>query len=169
MAEKELRRLKRRELLQMLLIQCEETERLTQEAEELKEQMDVVMESYERLKKKLDIKDQRLNEKDKKIEELKREMAEIKTVRERELEEAGSIAGATQRLNTIFEEAKRAADQYLAAVQKTGGRQNPFESDRPLGIRRKQSGVSRTGQIVPMNPGQSAGLERNAASGDRYG
>lgn len=169
MAEKELRRLKRRELLQMLLIQCEETERLTQEAEELKEQMDVVMESYERLKKKLDIKDQRLNEKDEKIEELKREMAEIKIVRERELEEAGSIAGATQRLNTIFEEAKRAADQYLAAVQKMGARQNPFESDRPSGIRRKQSGVSRTGQIVSMNPGQSAGLERNAASGDIYG
>ena len=34
MAERELRRLKRRDLLQMLLTQCEETERLQQEAAE---------------------------------------------------------------------------------------------------------------------------------------
>ena len=62
MAEKELRRLKRRELLQMLLVQCEETERLSQEADEIKQQIDAVMESYERLKKKLDVKDERLNQ-----------------------------------------------------------------------------------------------------------
>ena len=43
---KELRRLKRRELLQMLLIQCEETERLQQETDEMRAQMKTVMESY---------------------------------------------------------------------------------------------------------------------------
>ena len=37
MADKELRRLKRRELLQMLLVQCQETERLQQESNEMKE------------------------------------------------------------------------------------------------------------------------------------
>ena len=36
MADKELRRLKRRELLQMLLVQCQETERLQQESNEMK-------------------------------------------------------------------------------------------------------------------------------------
>ena len=37
MAEKELRKLKRRELLQMLLMQCEETEKLQQETDEMKD------------------------------------------------------------------------------------------------------------------------------------
>ena len=53
MTDKEMRRLKRRELLQMLLMQCEETERLTLETEELHKQMETILESYERLKKKL--------------------------------------------------------------------------------------------------------------------
>ena len=85
MADKELRRLKRRELLQMLLMECEEAEKLSQESVRLKEQLDAmqeqmatVMESYERLKKKLDVKDARLNQKDEKIAMLKREAEEWK-------------------------------------------------------------------------------------------
>lgn len=153
----------------MLLIQCEETERVTLESEELKEQMDAVMESYERLKKKLDVKDQRLNEKDQKIAELTREMEEMKAARERELETAGSAEAAAQRMHAIFEEAKRAAEQYLSAAQRLGGRQKPFGAERAAGIRKRQSGIPRAGQIVPMNPGQTAGIERDAASGDIYG
>ena len=61
MAERELRRLKRRDLLQMLLAQCEETERLQQEAAEWKAQLDTLTESYERLKARLKITDERLN------------------------------------------------------------------------------------------------------------
>ena len=60
MAGKELRRLKRRELLKMLLVQCEETERLQKELEELTEEHEAMSESYERLKGKLDVKDERL-------------------------------------------------------------------------------------------------------------
>lgn len=85
MADKELRRLKRRELLQMLLMECEEAEKLSQESGRLKEQLDAiqeqmaaVMESYERLKKKLDVKDARLNQKDEKIAMLKQEVEEWK-------------------------------------------------------------------------------------------
>ena len=70
MAEKGLRRLKRRELLQMLLVQCEESERLQQKLDAVNERFAVMSESYERLKKKLDVKDERLNEKDAQIEEL---------------------------------------------------------------------------------------------------
>lgn len=83
MADKELRRLKRRELLQMLLMECEEAEQFKQESEGLREQldaiqeqMDTIMESYERLKKKLDVKDARLNQKDEKIAVLKQEVEE---------------------------------------------------------------------------------------------
>lgn len=85
MADKELRRLKRRELLQMLLMECEEAENLSQESVRLREQLDAmqeqmtaVMESYERLKKKLDVKDARLNQKDEKIAMLKQEVEEWK-------------------------------------------------------------------------------------------
>lgn len=78
MADRELRRLKRRDLLQMLLIQCEETERLQQEADQLKAQMETIMESYERLKKKLDVKDERLNQKDAEIEKLSHEVKELR-------------------------------------------------------------------------------------------
>ena len=166
MAEKELRRLKRRELLQMLLVQCEETERLSQEADEIKQQIDAVMESYERLKKKLDVKDERLNQKDEKIAKLKREIEEMKAQREREMEEAGLITGATQRLNAIFEEAQRAAEQYLSSVRKIENRQNPFDSRRPAGILGKQS-VSRSGRVVTMKPEKTpAGFERNKISAE---
>lgn len=86
MADKELRRLKRRELLQMLVMECEEAERLEQESGRLREQLDAmqeqmatVMESYERLKKKLDVKDERLNQKDETIAVLKREVEEWKS------------------------------------------------------------------------------------------
>lgn len=92
MAEKELRRLKRRELLQMLLVQCEETERLSQETEEIKERMEAVMQSYGRLKKKLDIKDERLNQKDTQIADLKRKIEEMKSAEEAERRERGSAA-----------------------------------------------------------------------------
>lgn len=86
MADKELRRLKRRELLQMLVMECEEAERLEQESgrlreqlDAMKEQMDTIMESYERLKKKLDVKDERLNQKDETIAMLKSEVEEWKS------------------------------------------------------------------------------------------
>ena len=67
MAERELQRLKRRELLRMLLVQCEEMERLQQEADEIKAELAVLTESYERLKIKLNVKDERLNQKDERI------------------------------------------------------------------------------------------------------
>ena len=71
MTSKELRRLSRRELLQMLLAQCEETERLEQELGELTEAHETMSESYERLKAKLNVKDERLNAKDAQIAELR--------------------------------------------------------------------------------------------------
>lgn len=118
MIDKELRRLSRRELLQMLVAQCEETERLQQEADETRERLEVLEESYERLKGKLNVKDERLNQKDEKIRELKGVIEEMKASREIELEEAGSIAEAALRLNGIFEAAQEAADQYLMNVKR---------------------------------------------------
>ncbi len=118
MGNKELRRLKRRDLLQMLLTQCEETERLQKELDDTAAELESVEEGYERLKKKLDIKDERLNQKDAKIARLKSEIEEIKASRVIELEEAGSIAEASLRLNGIFEAAQRCAEQYLMNVKR---------------------------------------------------
>ena len=99
MADKELRRLKRRELLQMLLMECEEAERLDQESGRLREQldaiqqqMDTVMESYERLKKKLDVKDERLAMLKQEVEEWKaRAVPVYETGTKRQAVNAGRI------------------------------------------------------------------------------
>ncbi len=168
MADKELRRLKRRELLQMLLVQCQETERLEAETDEMRKQLDTVMESYERLKKKLDVKDERLNQKDAMIAELKGEIEEMKRAREEEKEDVGSVAGASFRLNAIFEEAQRAAEQHLAHIQKlkekaqkiasqrTGEKQNPFGMGKVSSLRKRQSMIH-SGQIITMGIDQSEG------------
>lgn len=121
MANRELRKLNRRELLQMLLAQCEETERLQQELDNTQEELEELQIGYERLKKKLDIKDERLNIKDAKIAELTSRMKEMQASRLIELSEAGSIAEASLRLNGIFEAAQRAAEQYLMNVKRIGG------------------------------------------------
>ena len=118
MANKELSKLNRKELLQMLLVQCEETERMQKETEKIKAEMTAMEESYERLKVKLNVKDERVNEKDAKIAELNRTIDDMKAKREIELLEAGSIAEAALRLNGIFESAQRCADQYLENVRR---------------------------------------------------
>ena len=115
MADKTLQRLKRRDLLQMLLVQCEETERLQTELCELKAQMETVMESYERLKKKLDIKDERLNQKDERIKELGSEIERLKKTGEAEPEAA--LVDAAHRLNEIFKEAQQAAERMEIAAK----------------------------------------------------
>lgn len=183
MAEKELRRLKRRELLQMLLMQCEETERLQQETDEMKEKMDVILESYERLKKKLDVKDERLNQKDAKIAELKREMEAMKAEKETGEAEITSITDAFGRLSEIFEETQKAIERYMQNVEKQDSRKNPFGMGKVANIRKKQN-ASRNGQIISINPGQLADslggvassvenpdvkYEIAAVSGDMYG
>ncbi len=197
MADRELKKLNRRELLKMLLVQCEETERLKQESDDIREEFESMAESYERLKKKLDLKDARLNEKDAKIAELRGQIEEIKRSKAIELEEAGSIAEAAIRINGVFEAAQRAAEQYLMNVRELSGReaakesgkkkvgartavkaeenQIPFEPGRISGIRKK-SGPPRTRQVVSMGvqSKMTEGREDDhlmmpAASGDVHG
>ena len=79
MVDKEFSRLKRKDLLQMLIMQCEETERLQQEVDQTSARLRELEASYERLKVKLDVKDDRLNQKDAKIAELRRIVQKLKT------------------------------------------------------------------------------------------
>lgn len=130
MAEKELRKLKRRELLKLLLIQCEEMDRLQHEYKEMRTDLEVFMESYERLKAKLNVKDERLSEKDRKIAELTRTIEELQESKApMKLEDADSVMEASLRLNKIFEEAQRCADQYLRDVQRLSEKQLTAEKE----------------------------------------
>lgn len=151
MANKELRRLSRRELLQMLLAQCEETERLEQELGELTEAHRAMSESYERLKAKLNVKDERLNEKDAQIAKLQDGIEQMRTSRMIELEEAGNIAEAALRLNGVFEAAQRAAEQYLLNVRSIS-ELSIDASERPKEYNQ-----------IPIESGWRAGIRRNGA------
>lgn len=88
MADKELRRLNRRELLRMLIMQCEEAERLQREVDQTNARMKEMEESYERLKGKLNVKDERLDQKDATIAGLKRRIEELQQSKETEEKQA---------------------------------------------------------------------------------
>ena len=57
MTDKEMHKLSRRELLQLLLAQVRETEELKQTLTEREEQLTELRENYEKLRKRLDQKD----------------------------------------------------------------------------------------------------------------
>lgn len=129
MGDRGLQKLKRRELLKMLLVQCEEAERLQQEMDVINDRFQEMEESYVRLKKKLDVKDERLNQKDATILQLRQEIERtkkeknqeierMKEEREAEQEKLGSAADIFVHLNEILGNAQREVLQYLGAVQR---------------------------------------------------
>ena len=111
MTDKEVHKLSRRELLQLLLAQVSETEELKQLLGEREQELTTLHDNYERLRKRLD-------QKDATIHELRDPMRRERNARRIELQEAGSIAEAALRLNGIFEQAQKAADQYLENVRR---------------------------------------------------
>ena len=147
MVDRELRKLNRRELLKMLLLQCEESERIQKENDRIKEQMDAVMESYERLKKKLDVKDERLNHKDVQIELLKRENEELKAAKNIKQDESIVIAEALNQLNKLFEDVQKMMEKNAGTRQMTAARRS-FENG---GIAAARKSSAFHGQIIPMN------------------
>lgn len=90
MTDKEVRRLKRSELLEILVEQKKEIERLEKSLEEA---------------------EQKLHS------------------REIMLQQAGSIAQAALQLNHIFEDAQKAADQYLENVQRLSSGQKGTKNE----------------------------------------
>lgn len=110
MTDKELQKLGRRELLQLLLEQAKESERLGKALAETEEQLQQMQETYERLRERLDNKDAQ-------IHELKATLAEVQEKREVDMENVGSIAEAALKLNGVFDAAQRAADHYLQSIR----------------------------------------------------
>ena len=95
MTDKEVHKLSRRELLQLLLAQVSETEELKQLLGEREQELTTLHDNYERLRKRLD-------QKDATIHELRDTMRRERNARRIELQEAGSIAEAALRLNGIW-------------------------------------------------------------------
>jgi predicted RNase H-like nuclease (RuvC/YqgF family) len=120
MTEKELHKLRKQDLLQLLLAQGREAAELQEQITKLSASLEETEAGNERLKAKLDEKDElieklksRLDEKDARITKMREIMKTWRANRQIELEEAGSIAEAALRLNKVFEAAQKAADQYI--------------------------------------------------------
>lgn len=110
MTDRELQKLGRRELLQLLLEQAKESERLGKQVAELEEQLRQTEEGYERLRDRLDSKDAQ-------IHELEDTLQAEREKREVDLANVGSITEAALQLNGVFDAAQRAADYYLQSIQ----------------------------------------------------
>lgn len=110
MTDRELQKLGRRELLQLLPEQAKESERLGKQVAELEEQLRQTEEGYERLRDRLDSKDAQ-------IHELEDTLQAEREKREVDLANVGSIAEAALQLNGVFDAAQRAADYYLQSIQ----------------------------------------------------
>lgn len=124
MTIKELQKLKRRDLLQLLVEQSREALNLQTEQEEKEEEMTRLEESNVRLKAKIEAKDiqierlmGRLNGKRQRIAELETEIEAWYSNRQAGLDNSGTVAEAALRLSGIVEAAQRAADQYLYNIR----------------------------------------------------
>lgn len=139
MTDKELRKLSRQDLLQLLIMQGREAAALEEQLNEakynekrqfdsnerLRDRIADREETIEHLKEKLTGKDEKLNAKDREIAELKEQ---IEMLKEKGISidsegaingtELGSIAEAALAINNVFAAAQKAADMYLASVRK---------------------------------------------------
>lgn len=93
MTDKELKKLSRMELLEMLLLQTQEVERLQAEMERMHAEHEQIQAELKQLQEQLQH-------------------------RELEFSQAGSIAEAALQLSGIFESAQKAADLYLGNLHK---------------------------------------------------
>ena len=151
MTDKEFRRLRRHDLLQLLVAQGKENIQLETQLDETSSQLSAEQKANKRLKAKLDEKDAlieklkgRLDQKDARIKKLKEDMDAWKNSRRIQLAEAGSIAEAALRLNGIFETAQQAADQYLYNLRIQCGLEEdefPLESDSQNSDENESGGI----------------------------
>ena len=145
MTDKELRKLSRQDLLQLLIMQGREAATLEEQLNEskyneqrqfdsnerLRDRIADREETIEHLKEKLAAKDEKLNSKDKEIAELRQQ---IEMLKEKGFSidsngaidgtELGSIAEAALAINNVFAAAQKAADMYVASARKKAEGEN---------------------------------------------
>lgn len=124
MTGKELQKLRRQELLQLLLEQSREVAQLRAEHSDADQQARQLEESNQRLEARLGDKDAlrgrlqgRLDAKEGRIQQLEGKIAAWREARRGELGRAGTVAGAAVRLNGLHGAAQQAAGQYLYNIR----------------------------------------------------
>ena len=134
MTDKEFRKLKRGDLLELLLAENRENTELSRALEESRQEKQSLLKEISGLKQQTEQRDaeiknlwKKLEEKEADLAELQREFEELKSARHINISEAGSIAEASLLLSGIFEAAQRAADIYLTNVRLLGSRKAPEE------------------------------------------
>ena len=133
MTGRELHKLRRQDLLELLLEQSKVIAGLQAEHEERDMEAQQFEESNQRLGAKVEEKDvliQKLQGR------LNTKTEPFRRNRQAELEQTDSIAGAALRLNGIFEVAQQAADQYLYNVRQRYGQDAQTSYAQPEDIGR---------------------------------
>lgn len=130
MTEKEFRKLKTLDLIQILLRQSAEVAEQQKDLDGMSAQLELLLEENEIIKAKLDDRDamtevikKNLDESDECIRVLEEEVKNLYSDRQITLKETGSLVQAALELNKIFELAQREAEQYIYNVERRiGGR-----------------------------------------------
>ena len=132
----DLHKLKRQDLLKLLLAQAKETESMHKKYEDAQAQIAELNAGTARLKTRLDEKDAlinklkgRLDKKDQQIHDLRDLIERRRTSRDIRLTEAGSIAQAALQLTGVFDAAQKAADLYIYNLQQM---QERLENGQPM-------------------------------------
>lgn len=125
MTDKEFHKLKRQDVLRLLLAQVKEAEELRSKLAETEGRLIVAEGGYERLRKRLDTKDAqinklkgRLDKKDDQIRNLKTALEKLRAEKLDAAAEPGSIAEAALQLSGVFEAAQNAAELYLQNIKR---------------------------------------------------
>ena len=125
MTEKEFRKLKRGDLLELLLTESRENTDMNHQLEQLQEQKKTLMKINAKLRQQFQQKDtelsavlQRMEQKDLEIRELRQNVEELRKARDLKIEKAADdITDVTLKMRGVFETARKAADLYLAHIE----------------------------------------------------
>ena len=125
MTEKEFRKLKRGDLLELLLAESRENTDMNHQLEQLQEQKKTLMKINAKLRQQFQQKDtelsavlQRMEQKDLEIRELRQNVEELRKARDLKIEKAADdITDVTLKMRGVFETARKAADLYLAHIE----------------------------------------------------
>lgn len=138
MVEKELKKLRRQELLTLLLDQSREASGLQKDYEESERQIRNLEDSNNRLSVKLEEKEMlieklqgRLEKKERQAKDICTEISVWKFNRDSELKASEDMAEAALRLNGLYKMAQQAADQYVYNIRQRCGKKDKEAEEMP--------------------------------------
>lgn len=169
MTEKELHKLRRPALLQLLLAQGREAAQLQKQIEQMAAELEQLRETNQRFIERMDDKDAqierlkgRLNQKDTLIGEYRTVIEEYRSGRIFAMDGQVSIVEVGQKLEGIFAAAQKAVDQYLGRLH--GEEQYPDtgteDSEEPLPVKINDTGKQYEEETEPDS---AAGSDIGAA------